>query len=294
MTRHARNCTAGAVYTYHEKKKDAQASGYGTNTQRVGKDSIKDFDCCSLTLQPCRDPVITPDGYLFDKEAILEYIITKKNEYSRKLKEYEKQKKKEETELAEIAAAEKDSKLNSFIKTEKNIVSTPVTAFKSDTKNNDKPSVSNMTEGRDKHLPSFWIPSKTPEAKETTLKKPDKTIYCPISGKPLKVKDLINVKFKEVNDPDDKKPLVVKKSRYMCAVTHDVLSNSVPCAVIRTTGDVVTMECVEKIIKKDWLHPLTNEKLTEKDIIPMQRGGTGYSITNDKLQGKHERPVLQA
>jgi hypothetical protein len=35
------------------------------------------------------------DGYLFDKEAILEYIITKKNEYFRKLKEYEKQKRKE-------------------------------------------------------------------------------------------------------------------------------------------------------------------------------------------------------
>ena len=36
----------------------------------------------------------------------------------------------------------------------------------------EKPSVSNMTEGRDKHLPSFWIPSKTPEAKDKTLKKP--------------------------------------------------------------------------------------------------------------------------
>lgn len=36
-------------------------------------------------------------------------------------------------------------------------------------------------------------------------------------------------------------------------------------------GDVVTMECVEKIIKKDWIHPITSEKLTEKDIIPMQR-----------------------
>lgn len=59
MTRHARNCTAGAVYTYHEKRKDAAASGYGTNTQRVGKDSVKDFDCCCLTLQPCRNPVIT-------------------------------------------------------------------------------------------------------------------------------------------------------------------------------------------------------------------------------------------
>lgn len=27
MTRHARNCTAGAVYTYHEKKRDAAESG---------------------------------------------------------------------------------------------------------------------------------------------------------------------------------------------------------------------------------------------------------------------------
>lgn len=94
MTRHARNCTAGAVYTYHEKKKDAAASGYGTQNERVGKDSVKSFDCCSLTLQPCRMPVVTKEGYLFDKEAILEYIVTKKNDYTRKLKQYEKQLKK--------------------------------------------------------------------------------------------------------------------------------------------------------------------------------------------------------
>lgn len=36
-------------------------------------------------------------------------------------------------------------------------------------------------------------------------------------------------------------------------------------------GDVVTMDCVEKIIKKDWTHPLTGEKLKERDIIPLQR-----------------------
>lgn len=59
MTRHARNSTAGAVYTYHEKRKDAASSGYGTNSGRIGKDSIKNFDCCSLTLQPCANPVIT-------------------------------------------------------------------------------------------------------------------------------------------------------------------------------------------------------------------------------------------
>nr|CAD7203706.1 unnamed protein product [Timema douglasi] len=218
MTRHARNCTAGAVYTYHEKKKDAQASGYGTNTQRIGKDSVKDFDCCSLTLQPCRNPVITKDGYLFDKEAILEYICTKKLDYATKMKEYEKQISKEK----------------------------------------------------------------------------DKMIYCPMSGKPLKVKDLIDVKFTLVNDPHDKRSLIAKENRYMCPITHDILGNAVPCAILKTSGDVVTMECVEKIIKKDWLHPLTGAKLTERDIITLQRGGTGYSTTNMNLEGKHERPVLQA
>ncbi|XP_034254876.1 nitric oxide synthase-interacting protein homolog [Thrips palmi] len=292
MTRHARNCTAGAVYTYHEKKKDAEASGYGTERQRLGKDSIKSFDCCCLTLQPCRNPVISQEGYLFDKEAILEYVITKKNEVSRKMKEYEKQKRKEENELAELAAAEKSSQLHKFLKTEKNIVSTPINAFKPTT--TDKPSVSNMADGRSKQLPSFWIPSMTPHSKKSALPKPDKTIYCPMSNKPLKIKDLIDVKFTEVKDPDDKKSLIVKENRYMCAVTHDILSNSVPCAVLRTTGDVVTMECVEKIIKKDWIHPLTSEKLTEKDIIPLQRGGTGYSTTNEELDAKHNRPVLQA
>uniref|UniRef100_A0A0K8TR47 Nitric oxide synthase-interacting protein homolog n=1 Tax=Tabanus bromius TaxID=304241 RepID=A0A0K8TR47_TABBR len=299
MTRHARNCTAGAVYTYHEKKKDAAASGYGTNSRRIGKDSIKDFDCCSLTLQPCRNPVVTKDGYLFDKEAILQYILTKKNEYNRKLKEYEKLRKVEEEEEAKESAFEEQKRLEKFINTEKNIATKRSIEIGAKIKRKDEEesgpsSISNMSNGRDKILPSFWVPSQAPAAKALKAEKPDPTIYCPVSQKPLKLKDLIDVKFTPVNDKYDKKSLILKENRYMCAVTHDILSNSVPCAVIRTTGDVVTMECVEKIIKKDWVHPLTSEKLREKDIIPLQRGGTGYAITNTNLEGKESRPALQA
>lgn len=56
-----------------------------------------------------------------------------------------------------------------------------------------------------------------------------------MSGKPLKIKSLIDVKFKEVNDPSDKKKLIAKTERYACAVTGDVLSNSIPVAVLATT-----------------------------------------------------------
>lgn len=31
------------------------------------------------------------------------------------------------------------------------------------------------------------------------------------------------------------------------------------------------MECVEKLIKKDMIDPVTGDKLKEKDIIPIQR-----------------------
>uniref|UniRef100_A0A182XMW0 Nitric oxide synthase-interacting protein homolog n=1 Tax=Anopheles quadriannulatus TaxID=34691 RepID=A0A182XMW0_ANOQN len=292
MTRHARNCTAGAVYTYHEKKKDAANSGFGTTSRRIGKDSVKSFDCCSLTLQPCRNPVITKDGYLFDKEAILTYIISKKNEYSRKMKEYEKQMKQDEEEDAAKANAELQKKLDKFISTEKNIVSN-----KAVTLNAEQPTtsgaISNVSLGKRKELPSFWVPSQTPAAKVSRIEKPDSKIYCPVSSKPLKAKDLIEVKFTLVKDPADKKSLIAKENRYMCAVTHDILSNSVPCAVLKPTGDVVTIECVEKIIKKDMIHPLTNEKLSESDIIPLQRGGTGFATTNEKLEAKEQKPCLQ-
>jgi len=154
-------------------------------------------------------------------------------------------------------------------------------------------SISNMAAGKEKYVPSFWIPSKTPQAEQTKVTKPDKTVYCPMSGRPLKMKDLFPVKFTQINDPDDKRSIMVKDARYMCPVTRDTLGNSVPAAVIRTTGDVVTMDCVEKIIKKDWLHPLTGDKLTEKDIIQLQMGATGFSSTNVHLEAKEARPALQ-
>ncbi|XP_045135025.1 nitric oxide synthase-interacting protein homolog [Portunus trituberculatus] len=318
MTRHSKNCTASSVYSYHEKRKDAKVSGYGTLQLRYGKDGVKDFDCCSLSLHPCRNPVITPEGHLFDKEAILEYIISKKNEISRKMKEYDRQCKKEQTELAELSEAENRSRVEKFLQTEMAVSSasqaaqgkgtstttttTSTATQKAGTSGSAPPagsSVSNMVAGREKKLPSFWIPSLTPGNKEAKIAKPDKTIMCPISGKPLKAKDLITVKFTLALDGDKGRggagpSLEGAKERYKCPVTGDVLRNNVACVVLRPTGDVVTQRCVETIIRKDMKHPLTGQTLTEKDIITLQRGGTGFATANQHLASEKARPVLQA
>nr|ACO10252.1 Nitric oxide synthase-interacting protein [Caligus rogercresseyi] len=284
MTRHGRNATNSAVYTYLERKKDASASGYGTERCRLGKDSLKGFDCCSLMLQPCSNPVVTPAGWLFDKQPILEYILAKKKEYNKKLKEYQRQKDRESKESEELAEAEKESRLRKFQSSETSIL----------TKNNEPStsyaSSSSSKRGESSKLPSFWVPNNTPQASKTKINKPDKTVYCPMSRSPLRLKDLVDVKFKLLNP--DEKHLISKTDRYVCAVTGDVLHNSSPCAVLKTTGDVVTVECVNKIIKKDMVHPLSGQTLKESDIIYLQRGGTGYAASNSQLEASHYRPSL--
>ena len=291
-TRHGKNANENHVYSYHERKRDAQQSGYGTDKMRLSKDAIKAFDCCSLTLQPTKRPVISPQGYVFDKEAIFSFILEKKKTYEKQMKEFERQKQEEIKEFRDKAAEEEEEARRRFEATEKNIVTKRVSSYKpSDGEVKSSGSVSNMKGDRKRELPSFWLPSMAPDAKKSKLVKPDKTIYCPMSRQPIKVKDMIDVVWTEVRDPDNKKSMIAREDRYQCAVTGDTLYNSTPCAVLRTTGHVVTMECVEKIIKKDWTHPLTGHSLKEKDIIPIVRGATGFSSANDQLLAEKERPM---
>ncbi|XP_062388190.1 nitric oxide synthase-interacting protein [Sardina pilchardus] len=318
MTRHGKNCTAGAVYTYHEKKKDTAASGYGTQSVRLGKDAIKDFDCCCLSLQPCRDPVVTPDGFLYEKEAILEYILHRKTEIAKKMKAYEKQKKAQRSENHLEATSEQRERVENFKKNEGSIVSKPINPFtsgKDGAAQNGSKAVAGTAAGSDSAvagsssgagssasssisstsaLPSFWIPSLTPEAKPTLVKKPDKTVLCPMSGRPLKMNELVTVRFTPLDPSLDRVKLLTRQDRYVCAVTKDTLGNSLPCAVLRPSGAVVTLECVEKLIRKDMIDPINGEKLKEKDIIVLQRGGTGFAGSGVDLRAKEARPVMQA
>ena len=50
-----------------------------------------DFDCCNLTFGPVSDPVATPEGVLFEREAILENLLTQKKEIAKRMKFWEAQ-----------------------------------------------------------------------------------------------------------------------------------------------------------------------------------------------------------
>ena len=245
------------------------------------------------------------------------------------MREYQKQLDRKQQELEEQNAQDHQKKLNRFLEKEatysvnqtvktllsnkdqeqslSSLVATPKStiSMRSSTADPDDfdaasssgasaSTLSNMGGAQAKQLPSFWIPALTPKAKQTELKKPDQHVYCPISRKPISMRDLIDVKFKLANDVDpSKKPLVAVRDRYVCAVTGDVLGNSVPCAVLRTSGSVVTMDCVNRLIKLDMIDPINGAKLTDNDIIPMERGGTGFSGSGVQLDAKLPKPAMQ-
>lgn len=78
--------------------------------------------------------MITPEGFVYDREAILEYIVKQKLAIAKKQKEFERQQKeKQEDEMK--PPAPKKAKNSKVSKDEE-----------------DKPA-----------LPSFWIPSLTPQ-----------------------------------------------------------------------------------------------------------------------------------
>ncbi|XP_071460228.1 nitric oxide synthase-interacting protein isoform X2 [Marmota flaviventris] len=214
---------------------------------------------------------------------------------------YEKQRgaKREEQKKLQRAAAQ--DQVRGFLEKEAAIVSRPLNPFTSkviagtgpdDTQPG--PSVGPPSKDKDKALPSFWIPSLTPEAKATKLEKPSRIVTCPMSGKPLRMSDLTPVRFTPLDDSVDRVGLITRSERYVCAVTRDSLSNATPCAVLRPSGAVVTLECVEKLIRKDMVDPVNGDKLTERDIIVLQRGGTGFAGSGVKLQAEKSRPVMQA
>ncbi|KAL0310693.1 UNVERIFIED_CONTAM: E3 ubiquitin-protein ligase CSU1 [Sesamum angustifolium] len=64
-----------AFFTYDEKRK----LGYGTQKERLGKDSIKPFDALSL-LKPFIEPMSCLKGHVYCKECILECLLAQKKD----------------------------------------------------------------------------------------------------------------------------------------------------------------------------------------------------------------------
>ncbi|CAH8870815.1 unnamed protein product [Trichobilharzia szidati] len=298
MTRHSKNCTAHTVYTYYERKNDARRSGFGTQEIRLGKDSVKALDCCCLSLQPAKDPVVTTDGFLYDRAVILEYIVSQKAEIQRKIKLYEKQKARLDAEAKLFIKAEKEEVARRFLSL--NTLDTHSQASAQAAEAEALASLSHKRSGVAEKSSCFWAPAGTSDQKfdKELMSEPDKIVRCPMSGKPLKYKDLVGVKFTNFEDDSEvmgfsqAKP-TNREVKYCCAVSKDPLTNATVCVVLKTSGAVVTKEVVDTVIKKEMIDPISGKKMKTDDFIELQRGSLGFADERTLLTAKRVRPSMQ-
>jgi len=286
MGRHSKHSNDRSFYT-HKERKDAGFAG--TRKEVMGTDCFLPFGYCALSLKPAKDPVVTPDGWIYDREYILESLLQQKVDKQEALKKYEAQElRKARQEQAE--KQEQDSReFEEFRQAEQGLLSQDARHKRALTKGgaaeDERPEkrlrqgellVVDKAKAREK---SFWAPQCTQTAAPADLKKADTAARCPMSGKKLKIKDLIPVKL-EVTD----QKLMDQgggRGMFCCAVSKHEISHQ-QAALLKPSGVVVLESVLQDCVYKDMRCPITNVKLKGKeDVLLLKQGGTGFAAHNE-------------
>lgn len=314
-TRRSKNQNLKGCYTYWEKQKDKAQMSYGNFERRLAKDSIRDFDMCCLTLQPCQTPVATPEGVIYDRSSLLEYMVKQKEKNAIQKQEYKAyiQSKKDADERKD--RIDKQKEINQFIKNTDSLVvksdpldnplrsvrgdKTPAVASNSfwvagSVRDSVRGGFSSLTDGRGilkrkLELEDGRLDGTGGFKMAKVVEKPSKHVFCPITGKPLEYSKLIRLQFKKIDEkqkgPNNKSNIVgtepEREARYVCAISGDPLTNATKLVVFKTTGDVCSEDAYKKAVQKSMICPFTMKKLEKDDILELRRAGTGFASVND-------------
>ena len=143
--------------------------GWGTEGRTLDSDAMKDLYVCSLSLQPCVDPVVTPSGVLYDKGVVLEYIIQRKRDIERETAAWQSQQSSDDAAAAGAAAAAQQARVDEFLAQQEGLSQSDLRERAQQA--SAAGAVSTGANGRvlvadkGKHAAdmNFWVPSATPQ-----------------------------------------------------------------------------------------------------------------------------------
>lgn len=287
-------------------------------------DMIKDFDACHLCLHQAEDPLACTRGHLFCKGCIYECLLRQKEFQKTQTKLWNEQREAEQAEEAGKADKQNEKELERFHQLESGILSrghsskapkssSPapkdpssrvLTGYNSVTNNSGEQvfvvdqqlvdkvmGVKNVNqlsaseqELRRRALPSFWVPSLTPDQVETKVKAPPQHTGCPAGSHILKLKNLIPVKFMLVDKAEKRKKGDSTRGRYMCGGCRKTFTNSSKLYILKKCGHVACKTCVDTLIKKDKCCVECSKKVrVPKDIIELESGGRSFAAHGAKI-----------
>ena len=213
---------------------ERRALGHGTRSERLGRDSLSNFYDCRLTLSPAVDPVVTPSGFLFSKEAILKNLLEQKRTRKRALEEWERDREQRSAAQEEAKRRAGEAEARAFERAVNSgggggVGSAAVAAAAAaaaagndtnDSHNNLIVGSSTISANRERGLTvkAAWGTSAgavaaaeasakaaaelREEARLSESEKPDTSCRCPASGAKLRLKDLVPVRFYRLGDKE--------------------------------------------------------------------------------------------
>lgn len=281
--RHSKNNNDLAYFTYDEKKK----LGYGTQRERLGKDSIKPFDSCSLCLKPVIDPMSCQKGHIFCKECILECLLAQKKDIQRITAAHAMQQKHDKEDEEEKLALQKARELDAF--DQQNHGALPQYSDKNYNRDKNGFHGANSVkatlfeEEALRTMKAFWLPSATPEA-PSKVEAPSTCTTCPEGGEKLKMKTLFPIHFTE-DTTEQKKSTSLDKS-YICPSCKVTITNTIALVALSSCGHVFCKKCADKFMAVDKVCLVCNKGCKERNLVPLEKGGTGFSAHGDNLEAK--------
>lgn len=218
MTRHSKNQNERPFFSHSERKK----VGFGLSRELIDSDSLSKFGHCCLTLKPCDNPVATSDGYIYERDALIEYLGAEKARLAA---------------LADQASATID-------------------------KRTDEHSLVPNARAEAALKTSFWVSPAAVSTKAEAPSKVDTTPKCPMSGNRIRLKDLTPIKFELSKAKDgspiyvcsvSKRPITHQKAVLLKpsgivvleSVYQDIIKPSGRCPVtnmLLTSDDILTLK----------------------------------------------------
>jgi nitric oxide synthase-interacting protein len=289
MGKHSKNASgAQNAPSYAERR----AWKHGTVTERLGKEAVGRFDDCKLTLTKAVDPVCTPDGVLYSREAILENLLAQKKAHKKKLAAYDRHVAEEELQREQGRDHEQGVKAAAFYQQQMGLSDAVIDRMKSESRQEwekeqeGKQLVSSVQNIKSesqkmKEMRAFWVHGKERpggrDVKQRVVEKPDTRTRCPATDKPLKLKDLTAVKF-----------ALNKDGEYVDPVTRDPLTNKSRLVVLKDVRDqpnVLLYDTYKRVVEAEGGQYNGTKIDTDEGIITLMSGGTGFASTNkDHLQ----------
>jgi len=294
MGRKSKHAGSGHLpLTNYERKEIGK--DYGTTTARLGGASQMAFGHCSLSLHPATEqPVATPSGYIYDRPAILEYLLHQTQELKKAQQLYDQWVQDRTRHQSAQQELKRKEQVEAFEDLQKVVTTTKKRKLQEKEKDKANPLARS----------SFWLADFQPERatneflfkddddnnndKNPTIhsrEPPPQRPLSPMTQTPLRRKDLVSLDLKRNAD-----------GQVICAISEKSIVTQPAVALITTRSGgeerpaQVVLEQVFKDIGDNKVCPMTGRKISK--ILKLQSGGSSFAASGRIVEAQTYRPGM--